>query len=690
MRCPNCGQEYDESVRFCGKCGTAFNNAAPSNNIYTYDNQANNQPVVNNNPQPIVYPNQTVYYQQPKKSNKGLIIGCIAFLFVLIVVGSFVKGVVLAPKDRTVLIYMAGSNLESEGAIATADLMSLDFNKTSANKTRVLVYAGGTKVWYNGFNAEENAIYELTSSGYTKLETYPLQSMGNVAAFKSFLDYAANKYKNSKYDLIIWDHGMGTLGSIADEKANDYLFVDEMKEVLETSVLTKKYKFDVVTFRTCLNATAEIANIFSDYANYMVASEEVTWGSSYSNVLSFLNSVEFNDDGITFSKKYLERYKKQMEEIFDYNIQDSTYSIIDLKKFGNVYDSINEFFKNINVDNEYNNIAKIRANLHQYGGDSNDFDTVDLFQLVTLLKSYDEGKANKLITNLNNAIITNWSINDASHGISIYFPFKALREVQAMHMNLYPKISFSPSYYSFIKTFYDIKNNNYSKKGINLPGSVMDFASSTIDKVDKELSMELNEEQGEDYSYANYLIFEKVEDNSFIPVYLGTDVKYENNKLTANMIDKLVYIKDNNSNEEFGLFVKENRNNNKFGYSSNALLINSDNEIKSIINIVEDNNGDLRIGNAIKEDDGKPSMVVLKLDNYDTIRFLNNKYSVYKEDGSFDYNFEDSNTESNYEIGTSNYELELKDLDSSKEYYFMFKIFDVANNYSYTPLVKIN
>ena len=156
------------------------------------------------------------------------------------------------------------------------------------------------------------------------------------------------------------------------------------------------------------------------------------------------------------------------------------------------------------------------------------------------------------------------------------------------------------------------------------------------------------------------------------------------------MIDKLVYIKDNNSNEEFGLFVKENRNNNKFGYSSNALLINSDNEIKSIINIVEDNNGDLRIGNAIKEDDGKPSMVVLKLDNYDTIRFLNNKYSVYKEDGSFDYNFEDSNTESNYEIGTSNYELELKDLDSSKEYYFMFKIFDVANNYSYTPLVKIN
>ena len=692
MKCPNCGQEYNEGVRFCGKCGTSLNNVAPSNNIYTYGYQPNNQQMVSNNPQQIVYPNQTAYYQQPKKNNKVLLIAiCVVAVICFGLIGSFIRKMIFIPKDRTVLIYMAGSDLESELAIASADLDSLDFSKTSANKTRVLVYAGGTKTWYNGFNANENAIYELTSSGLTKVETYPLQSMGSVASFTTFLDYAATKYSNSKYDLIIWDHGMGTLGSIADEKAQDYLFVNEMKEALEKSELTRKYKIDVVTFRTCLNATVEIANVFSKYADYMVASEEVTWGSSDSDVLSFLNGVEFDDDGVEYSKKYLERYKKQMEEIFDYNIQDSTYSIIDLKKFKNVYDSIDSFFKTINVSNEYNNLAKIRANLHQYGSSANDFDTVDLHQLVSSLKSYDENKANDLLNSLNNAIVSNWSINDSSHGLSIYFPFKASRDIQNLHMNLYPKISFSPSYYSFIKSFYDIKNNNYSKKGINLPGSVMDFATSKIDKDDKELSMELNEEQSKDYSYANYLIFEKLEDNLFIPIYLGKDVEYENNKLSASMIDKLLYIKDNNSNEEYNLFVKENdKINNKLVYSSSALLINGENSIKSIIKIVEDNNGDIRIGNAIKEEEGKPSMAVLKLDSYDTIRFLNNKYALYKEDGTFNYNWEDTGSESNYEIGLSNYELGFKDIDTSKEYYFMFKIYDVASNYSYTPLVKIN
>ena len=62
---------------------------------------------------------------------------------------------------RTIMIYMAGCNLESEGGLASNDLEAILPEEIDLEKTNILVYTGGTKKWYNDFKEDENAIYLL-------------------------------------------------------------------------------------------------------------------------------------------------------------------------------------------------------------------------------------------------------------------------------------------------------------------------------------------------------------------------------------------------------------------------------------------------------------------------------------------------------------------------------------------------
>ena len=57
---------------------------------------------------------------------------------------------------------------------------------------------------------------------------------------------------------------------------------------------------------------------------------------------------------------------------------------------------LDNFFSKIDVRTNYNDISRIRSNMHQYGETSSnvsDYDTVDLYELIDKMKNYNNTEA---------------------------------------------------------------------------------------------------------------------------------------------------------------------------------------------------------------------------------------------------------------------------------------------------------
>ena len=308
MFCSKCGNQVDQNVGFCPKCGNPMNNnvnnvAASNTNNQMYNNPVNPtvNNVVNNNvngqvntnyntnmnvnngampvnnvngfvnngvTNTVNYPVNNMNYNQnynnsnsvnnkPNKSNKPIIFvlgGIVVLLIIIVAVLLFAKknnaddggndGVL---DSRTIMIYMCGSDLESRIALASSDLESIKASEVDEN-INVVVYTGGAKRWYNYVSNQENAIYVLEDSGFVKKETYNKASMGESSSLSTLLDYSYDNYKADKYDLVMWNHGLGALGISSDELfGSDFLSLNELTESLSKSKFTGDNKFIALT-----------------------------------------------------------------------------------------------------------------------------------------------------------------------------------------------------------------------------------------------------------------------------------------------------------------------------------------------------------------------------------------------------------------------------------------------------------
>lgn len=732
MFCNKCGQDMGQNSFFCSNCGNQMNNNVNTNTNVSnnngvsvmYNNTPNNMNVnMNYNNQNGFVNNQDNYqYNQninngynmnnnsnlnsnmnvssnsnmapnnKPKSNKTLIFilcGVVVVLVLIIMVVMFVKkddsasgyddGVL---DTRTIMIYLCGSDLESNIALATSDLESIKASEIDLEAINIVVYTGGASKWYNYVSSEENAIYVLEESGFVKKETYDKSSMGSSSSLKTLLDYSYENYKADKYDLIMWNHGLGSLGISSDEQfRSDYLSLDELTEALSKSPFNQNNKFETVIFRSCLNSTLEMASVFVPYANYFVASEEVTWGATGSKVLNFLNDVELEDSGVDVGKKFIDSYEVTLNTIatksgytLDEAFPVSTYAIIDLSKVNELENKLGLFFKSLNLDLNYNNIARVRSNLYQYASESgcNDYDTVDLYQLVNGLKSLSSSKADDVLKVLDEAVVYNWSNNSFSNGLAIYFPYNSSSRVRTLHYSSYKNLSGLSDYYTFIKNFDSLQKSASSGGGF----SVVSKEDIKISVNNKKLSLELDDENVDNYAKASYIIFEKSGTN-YIPVYTSDTFELGKSNYSMNLDMSLLKItnKDNNTSKLLSLYT--NQFNNLY---TDASLSSSNGTYNAKVYFK-----DLKITKVTMADTESSKGMYLDINDYTKIGFVNNSYNLLNNGEVID-NWEDNPIEASFEVG-GNYGLEKVSLDSN--YYVMFKIYDVDNLFVYSDLIQI-
>ena len=717
MICSKCGKDNPEGSQFCSGCGNGL--------VSTQSNQpsplvvapATQQPVQQAAPvmqQPVQQPVQQ--YQQPKynynannngnksggftKNQKIIILallGVIVVILSVVVIGTL-GGNNKRKKDdtRTIMIYLDGSNLETDSGTASADLLALDPEKIDLEKTHILVYTGGAEKWHNDFvKNDENAIFLFTEDGYEKLEVYDQVSMGDPDTLSDFLNYAYDNYKAGHYNLILDDHGGAIDGAIYDDFHNgDQLSLKDFDEALSDSPFKGKNKLDAVLFRTCLNGTLEVASVFEPYSEYVIFSEEVSIGGGNTDALSFIHNVDGNDDGLEFGKRFIERYQEQVDELDIYGSVEVTYSIVDLSKINKVIDELDDFASGIDIAKYYNSISKVRSKLYQYGRPQTGFDTVDLYALIEKIEDYSSVSAEGVLDALEEAIVYNHTNLKESHGMSIYFPYNGSMTAKSKYLGIYKKLSFSDNYKSFISKF------SNTQSGAKKYSYTFDKNETQVSDA-KEISLKLTDEEIESFARAGYRVFKKDKEhpNYYFIVYNSDDaILTEDGYLQTQIGNNLIKVKDpedgttynlplihrdEDDRDVFGIFTFMYSNKKKYGekgysYSNVSTYFGFD-EDKPVISYSK----------VSSDYDERVIGMILDPDEYDYIEMYFFEYKLFDKNGKQLDEIEASPTHVGIGGKIKELEFERAKLDDGEEYYVIFDIMDVNGDVHSSNFIKV-
>ena len=100
--------------------------------------------------------------------------------------------------EWTVMIYLCGTDLESDGAMASGNLTEIA-QTTPNDSVNVVIETGGTKQWYAqgvGLDIDPKKLqrYSYDENGYALVEEAPLQNMASADTLSDFVSWGKANY----------------------------------------------------------------------------------------------------------------------------------------------------------------------------------------------------------------------------------------------------------------------------------------------------------------------------------------------------------------------------------------------------------------------------------------------------------------------------------------------------------------
>ncbi len=379
--------------------------------------------------------------------------------------GSLDTGVAAGSRDKytaikgggsdivTVMVYMCGTDLESKSGMATSDLSEMT-NADLSDNVNLLVYTGGCTNWRNNMvSKSKNQIYRVVNGGLACLkDDMGTGAMTDYKTLAEYIDWAKANYPADRYELILWDHGNGSISGYGyDEK---YPNSGSMTlSGISRALASNDIKFDFVGFDACLMATAETALMLNNYADYMVASEETEPGIGwyYTGWLNKLSS-DTSIDTPTLGKKIIDDFVSTCASRA--SGQKATLSIVDLAELSNtVPEKLAAFANDITEDIQndgYKTVANARTNTKEFAASSK----LDQIDLVHFAMNMGNTSGQELADAVMGAVKYNSvskNITNA-YGLSIYFPYSRSSSVDSV-VSTYGDIGMSDEYSRCIKNF---------------------------------------------------------------------------------------------------------------------------------------------------------------------------------------------------------------------------------------------
>lgn len=400
-------------------------------------------------------------------------------------------------KDHTILVYFAGVNnlgayipisLMQMQAVAGNNKMNIvaEVDKHDTNKWLYKSYAQWAKeIGYPPLNIvdsptkrpskDDKNIVRL-EAGKDKIfchwsaQKNLANASGTRTALYSFLEWGITNFPAKHYSLFIWNHGSGALepppsqwnydpevinpsewppterrGIAFHDIKRTYLSGAYLAEVLgkaQQNLLGGK-KFDLLCLDACLMAMVESCVEFAPHADYLVASQEVGWGSGWNYAESFRPLLTKEMSPRELAQHLVSTYRQEMQGEFvpapyksSHQVLDYTLSAVDLSKTERLADTISELsgtlIKRLKSGDTglRDHIKNIRTN-KTYSTSFYDNSYIDLHQFCQSLRSKisDSDELFSLCSAVENSIAIATIRNTKNiltlphvRGLSIYFP----------------------------------------------------------------------------------------------------------------------------------------------------------------------------------------------------------------------------------------------------------------------------
>ncbi len=355
-------------------------------------------------------------------------------------------------ETATIMIYMIGSDLESDGGCATADIYEICDAELGKN-VNVVIQTGGAYYWQHPMISGDSVQRYSVQDGEISLEQdLGLISMAEPSALEDFIRWGTQTYPADRYGAILWNHGGGTImGFGADEHfPDDMLSLDKIADAFAGADAHMEF----IGFDACLMGTIETAYVLEPYADYLIASEETEPGTGwyYTDWLTALGrnpSISMEKLG----RQLIDDFVDGPDSSF---WDDTTLALVDLSKIPGVYDALCSYMADSSTSltkdyDGYYQIMYARSDAKSYG--EGEYEQIDI---VDYIEEADIAGGDAVIKALKEAVVYfNSSITD-SYGLAMYYPYDYPEYYEEM-LALLDEIGLSDgSYRDFFNNFVNL------------------------------------------------------------------------------------------------------------------------------------------------------------------------------------------------------------------------------------------
>ncbi len=365
----------------------------------------------------------------------------------------------------TIMVYMCGTDLESRSGMGTADLQEM-LNARFGSDINLLVYTGGCKGWKNNVvSSSSNQIWQVKGGqliGMSKNEgSVPMTDPDTLSGY---IKWCAQNYPASRYELILWDHGGGSVSGYGyDEKfaSSGSMSLAGVDRALKAAGV----KFDFIGFDACLMATAETALTLAPYADYLIASEETEPGVGwyYTDWLTAFGQ-DTSIPTIELGKQIVDSFVDTCAE--KCRGQLTTLSVIDLAELEVTLPPVLADFSRSTTqlirNKQYQTVSNARSGAREFAQSSQ----IDQVDLVHLAKNLDTKEGDALAEALLGAVKYNRTSSNMTnaYGISVYFPYRKSSNVDRA-ASTFDQIGMDKGYIQCIRQFASLEVSGQAASG---------------------------------------------------------------------------------------------------------------------------------------------------------------------------------------------------------------------------------